>query len=336
MTGWRRPLTRAAKAEHLLASYQVNPAVYIRNLPGTALRPDLLQHREHQHRRLFTVNNYPGNKSYAYVDVLDTRRDLQLQRLDSGRSEALEQGPEHQRQLHLVALHRRPDHRQQHRQCGRRVYSRHSPNNRRYDRSNCQSIEIGGTFSSDRRQIFNWTTVYETPKFGNRMTNLLGSGWKILGNLPGDVGAVGYGRPVQRRVADRRRPPTATAAEPDGTTLAVRQPGSDLLDQSGGVCDSGGGHVRQRGPRQHSGSGVLAVRYGALPRCSQSAKDIRCEFRAEAFNLTNSRRAGISPPSLQAGASGLNLTLGTGEQPARLARSARRLVRSIRALCKWR
>jgi len=35
------------------------------------------------------------------------------------------------------------------------------------------------------------------------------------------------------------------------------------------------------------------------------------EVRGEAFNLTNSQRAGISPPSLQAGGSGLNLTLGT-------------------------
>jgi len=32
------------------------------------------------------------------------------------------------------------------------------------------------------------------------------------------------------------------------------------------------------------------------------------EIRGEAFNLSNTRRAGISPPSLQAGASGLNLT----------------------------
>src|SRR5262249_5397726 len=34
------------------------------------------------------------------------------------------------------------------------------------------------------------------------------------------------------------------------------------------------------------------------------------EFRAEAFNVTNSLRPGISLPSLQAGASGLGLTLG--------------------------
>ena len=35
------------------------------------------------------------------------------------------------------------------------------------------------------------------------------------------------------------------------------------------------------------------------------------EVRAEAFNLSNSRRSGISPPSLAAGASGLNLVFGT-------------------------
>src|SRR5260370_2890325 len=55
------------------------------------------------------------------------------------------------------------------------------PYDRRYDRANCQSIEIGGVFSSDRRQIFNWTTVYETPKFGNKVTNHLGSAWKLSG-----------------------------------------------------------------------------------------------------------------------------------------------------------
>ena len=35
------------------------------------------------------------------------------------------------------------------------------------------------------------------------------------------------------------------------------------------------------------------------------------EVRAEAFNLTNSMRPGISPPSLQAGASGIQLNYGT-------------------------
>jgi hypothetical protein len=37
----------------------------------------------------------------------------------------------------------------------------------------------------------------------------------------------------------------------------------------------------------------------------------RLEFRAEAFNLTNSFRAGIPLPLLTAGASGVNTTFGT-------------------------
>jgi hypothetical protein len=37
----------------------------------------------------------------------------------------------------------------------------------------------------------------------------------------------------------------------------------------------------------------------------------RFEIRAEAFNLTNSFRAGVSLPSLAAGASGVNTTFGT-------------------------
>ena len=35
------------------------------------------------------------------------------------------------------------------------------------------------------------------------------------------------------------------------------------------------------------------------------------EFRAEAFNVTNSMRPGVSLPSLAAGGSGLGLTFGT-------------------------
>ena len=45
------------------------------------------------------------------------------------------------------------------------------PNNRRYDRSNCQ---LG-----DRRQIFNLSAVYETPKFDQPKLRLFASGWQI-------------------------------------------------------------------------------------------------------------------------------------------------------------
>jgi hypothetical protein len=53
----------------------------------------------------------------------------------------------------------------------------------------------------------------------------------------------------------------------------------------------------------------------ALVRDFRVREGLTLQLRAEAFNLPNSRRSGIAPPSLQAGASGLNLTLGTGGAP---------------------
>ena len=55
------------------------------------------------------------------------------------------------------------------------------PTNRRQDRSNCISQEIGGTFSSDRRHIFNLTIVGQAPKFENRALRTVVTGWQAAG-----------------------------------------------------------------------------------------------------------------------------------------------------------
>src|SRR5205085_2506315 len=44
------------------------------------------------------------------------------------------------------------------------------PNNRSFDRGNCDS---------DRRQIFNMTSVAATPQFSNRTLRMVGTGWRL-------------------------------------------------------------------------------------------------------------------------------------------------------------
>ena len=186
-----------------MSSYQANPGVYI---PGTAecgaygLTASAPNTGNTNFRRLFTVNNYPGNKYYANVDILDSSGTssyngmiLAIQkRLSKGLSTSANYTWSHCIGDLTIGN-----------STGNAGGGFPKPNNRRYDRANCQSIEIGGTFSSDRRQIFNWTTVYETPKFGQSHDEPARFRLEIFGDLPRHVGAVGDGRPEQRRVADR-------------------------------------------------------------------------------------------------------------------------------------
>src|SRR6185369_418973 len=47
------------------------------------------------------------------------------------------------------------------------------PDNRGYDHSNCPT--------SDRRHVFNVSSVYQTPAFTNNVAHLLASNWQISG-----------------------------------------------------------------------------------------------------------------------------------------------------------
>jgi hypothetical protein len=189
------------------------------------------------------------------------------------------------------------------------------PINRRYDRGNCQSVEIGGTFSSDRRQMFNWTTVYETPKFSNHVTNALASGWKIAGiyratsapwvtvGLSTDVSATGVFSPA----ANER--PNATGINP-----LCPNPGPTCWLNAAAFAVPTVGTFGNMGRSNVQAPGFWQVDM-SLSREFRIREGYTLELRADAFNLPNSRRSGIASPSLAAGASGLNLTLGTGGAP---------------------
>ena len=181
-------------------------------------------------------------------------------------------------------------------------------NNRRYDRSNCQSNEIGGTFSSDRRHIFNLTAVYLTPRFSDRWTKVFLSDWKVSGifrftsaywitpYLSSDIalnGDTNNERPVQV-LSNPLCGITSPSCWINPKAFVTPAPGTL----------SGLGRNNIPGPNftqiDMSLSREFSIREG-----------YRFEVRADAFNLPNSFRAGISPPSLAAGASGVNTTFGS-------------------------
>jgi hypothetical protein len=259
-------------------------------------------------RRLFTVNNYPGNKYYADIDVLDSGGTssyngmiLAIQkRLSKGLSTSANYTWSHCIGDLTIGN-----------STGNAGGGFIIPNNRRFDRSNCQSIEIGGTFSSDRRQIFNWTTVYETPKFANRATSMLASGWKFSGiyramsapwvtvGLGSDVSLTGVNRP------DLNERPNQVAS-------------NSLCANPGPTCWINPGAFSAPAPGTLGNLGRDSVAAPAFWQVDMAAsREFRVregytlEFRGEAFNLSNSRRSGIAYPSLLAGASGINLTYGT-------------------------
>ena len=147
------------------------------------------------------LNNFPGNKYYADIDVMDTGGTSSYNGMILAIQKRLSKGLSTSANYtwsHCIGDLTWGN------STGQRGSGFVMPNNRRYDRSNCQSVEIGGTFSSDRRQLFNWTTVYETPKFSNRTTNLLASGWKISGIYRAQSAPSADGRADQRRIAHRR------------------------------------------------------------------------------------------------------------------------------------
>ncbi|HSR09616.1 MAG TPA: carboxypeptidase regulatory-like domain-containing protein [Bryobacteraceae bacterium] len=300
-----------SESQNLLASYQTNPGVYIpgncaAGQYGLKVAGPCSNPGNTNARRLFTLNNYPGNKLYGFVDQFDTGGTssyngmiLTIQkRLSKGLSTSANYTWSHC--IGDLTLGN---------STGNAGGGYTIPNNRAYDRGNCQSVEIGGIFSSDRRQNFNWTTVYETPKFSNHLTSLIASGWKFSGIyrassapwvtvfMSSDVALTGAANTGQR-------PNT------NGAPSLCANPGPTCWINPAAFSAPAAGTFGNLGR-----SNIQAPAFWQVDMAASREFRIRegytLEARAEAFNLSNSRRAGISPPSLFAGASGLNLTYGT-------------------------
>jgi hypothetical protein len=163
-------------------------------------------------------------------------------------------------------------------------------NNRGLDRGNCSAA----TASSDRRHLFNFTTVAQTPTFNNKAMRIVAGGWSasiiyrfssgqpltILSGLDQGLNGFSQQRPNQVQVnpASSTQGSACANAAPCVSWLnaaAFQQPAPGTLGNIG-TYNVLGPHFFQ-----------FDV---ALSRQFRILEGHRLEVRAEAFNLTNSVR----------------------------------------------
>jgi hypothetical protein len=152
------------------------------------------------------------------------------------------------------------------------------PNNRDFDRGNCEG---------DRRHIFNMTAVAETPQFANPTVKRIASGWRLSGIYRKSSGSFltilsGQDRELSGVQLQRAQ---QVLENPYGakTLTNYLNPSAFTLPTIGTL-----GNMR---PRNVEGPGTWQFDL-ALSRAFRFRESQRIEFRAEAFNVTNSLRPG--------------------------------------------
>jgi len=150
------------------------------------------------------------------------------------------------------------------------------PTNRRFDRGNCDS---------DRRQIFNITSVAQTPQFGNPTVRAVATGWRLSGIYRYSTGSYltvlsGLDRALNGVVNQRAQQVLENPYGDKSLTnylnpAAFTQPALGTLGSAGS--------------RSIAGPGVWQFDV-SLSRVFPLGESRRLEVRAEAYNITNSLR----------------------------------------------
>ncbi len=291
-----------SEAEHLLDSYQLNPATIV-PCNGVPLPNSCNTVGNQNARRVFSVANAPGSNLIGFMDTYDSGATSSYNGLILNASKQLSHGVSANANYtwsHCIGDLTLGN------STGNAGAGLVNPNNRRYDRGNCQSAQIGGVFSADRRQIFNGTIVYETPKLNNRIQDMLLSNWRLSGIY-------------RAQSAPSLTVATATdiALSGSGTQRPVQVLGNPLCANPNPQCwinpaafvNPAPGTLSATGRNNVPGPSFFQIDM-AVVKLFRITERQNVEFRAEAFNVSNSYRAGISLPSLAAGGAGVVTTFG--------------------------
>jgi len=153
------------------------------------------------------------------------------------------------------------------------------PNNRRFDRGNCDSF---------RHHIFNLTAIAETPQFVNRAMRVAASGWRVSGIYTKSSGAfltvtTGVDQALtgianQRPNQVLENPYRDTSGRPLTTYL---NPAAFAIPPPGTLGRMDRASIQGPGTWEFD---------GALSKTFRIRETQEAEFRAEAYNVTNSFR----------------------------------------------
>ena len=158
------------------------------------------------------------------------------------------------------------------------------PDNRNFDRGNCNAV--------DRRQIFNFTSVVPSPQFQRAMLRRLASGWQLANILRVSTGdfitlVTGLDRSLTGQSGSSGTPPSGQRpnqilANPYGDRSSI----TNYLNTNA-FAQPAPGTIGNMRPFNIEGPGKWQVDM-ALSRVFQIRESNKLEFRAEAFNVTNS------------------------------------------------
>jgi hypothetical protein len=164
-------------------------------------------------------------------------------------------------------------------------------NDRRRDRGNCQTGTLDGTQALDRRHIVNFTALLEAPRLNGRLVRAVASDWKLSTSyrfLSGAFQTVTTGTDVALTGAAGQRP-NQLLANPLCAT-----PNADCWINPAAfqtVAAMPLGTLGNVGRSSIPGPGFFEIDM-ALSRVFRVRERVSVELRGEAFNLTNSYRAG--------------------------------------------
>jgi Carboxypeptidase regulatory-like domain len=179
------------------------------------------------------------------------------------------------------------------------------PNNRRADRGNCQSSTLSGLESTDRRHIFNLTVVAAAPQFKSQPLHAIASDWKLAGIYRATSGASltvtsSTDRQLSGQNNQRLNQINADPLCADPRPSCWINPAAFALPAYGTLGNMAPANIR--------GPGFFQFDL-ALSREFRVHEGQTLEIRGEAFNVTNSFRAGSQSNGAPNGLAGITTSM---------------------------